>query len=258
LPPRQYITLVDTLARFQLTAEARRFTLGYLWWFLEPMLYVGVFYLVFDQLLGNRQPDFLVFLAVGKLAFIWFSKSVNQAAGSLLNSNGLIAQINLPKHLFPLSVVQEGVYRQAAVFTFLIIFLFFAGYPPHLNWLWLVPLLALQYLMIIGCAMLGALLVCWRRDFQMLIQLGMVFLLFMSGVFWDVQTIQNTELVQWLSISNPLLVLLNAYRDVLMAGRVPDVGALLWVLVESLLLLTVAIWLYQRLNYWLAQRALTQ
>ena len=103
--------VADTLARFQLTAEARRFALGYLWWFLEPMLYIGVFYLVFHQLLGDRQPDFLVFLAVGKLAFIWFSKSVNQAAGSLLNSNGLIAQLNLPKHLFPLSVVQEGVYR---------------------------------------------------------------------------------------------------------------------------------------------------
>lgn len=258
LPPRQYITLVDTLARFQLTAEARRFALGYLWWFLEPMLYVGVFYLVFDQLLGNRQPDFLVFLAVGKLAFIWFSKSVNQAAGSLLNSNGLIAQVHLPKHLFPLSVVQEGVYRQAAVFAFLIIFLIFAGYPPHLTWLWLVPLIALQYLLITGCALLGALLVCWRRDFQMLIQLGMVFLLFMSGVFWDVQTIQNTELVKWLSICNPLLVLLNAYRDVLMAGQAPDIGALLWILAESLAILIAALALYQRLNYWLAQRALTQ
>ena len=258
MPPRQYITLVDTLARFQLTAEARRFALGYLWWFLEPMLYVGVFYLVFDQLLGTRQPDFLVFLAVGKLTFIWFSKSVNQASVSLVNSNGLIAQVNLPKHLFPRSVVQEGVYRQSAVFAFLIIFLFFAGYSPHPNWLWLLPLMALQYLLLTGCALLGALLVCWRRDFQMLIQLGMVFLLFMSGVFWDVQTIQNTELVKWLSICNPLLVLLNAYRDVLMAGQAPNVGALLWVFAESLAILVAALALYRRLNYWLAQRALTQ
>ena len=61
MQPRQYITLLDTLARFQLKAEARSFALGYVWWFLEPMLYVGVFYLVFDQLLGTREPDFLVF-----------------------------------------------------------------------------------------------------------------------------------------------------------------------------------------------------
>ena len=258
MPPRQYITLVDTLARFQLTAEARRFALGYVWWFLEPMLYVGVFYLVFDQLLGTRQPDFLVFLAVGKLTFIWFSKSVNQAAQSLLTSAGLIAQVNLPKHLFALSVIQEGVYRQSAVFVFLLVFLLLAGYTPQLSWFWLLPLILLQYLLITGCGLLAALLVCWRRDFQMLIQLGMVFLLFMSGVFWDVQSIQNTELLKWLSICNPMLVLLSAYREVLMAGQAPDIAELLWVLLESLVIVIVALWLYRRLNYWLAQRALTQ
>ena len=255
---RQYITLVDTLARFQLKAEARRFAIGYVWWFLEPMLYVGIFYLVFEQLLGTHQPDFLVFLAVGKLTFIWFSKSVNQASLSLVNSRGLIAQVNLPKHVFPLSAVQEGVYRQAAVFGFLLLFLLLAGYSPGLGWLWLLPLILLQYLLITSCALLGALLVCWRRDFQMLIQLGTVFLLFMSGVFWDVQTIQNADLVQWLSILNPLLVLLNAYREVLMLGQVPDLASLFWVFAESVVLLVSALWLYTKLNYWLAQRAITQ
>ena len=34
---------------------------------LEPLLYVGVFYLVFEILLDSRQPDFLYFLMVGKL-----------------------------------------------------------------------------------------------------------------------------------------------------------------------------------------------
>ena len=91
------------------------------------MLCVGVFYLVFDQLLGTRPPDFLVFLAVGKLTFIWFSK-VTQASNSLIQSKGVIAQVNLPKYLFPLSVIQEGLYRQAAVFVFLWVF-FFCGLP---------------------------------------------------------------------------------------------------------------------------------
>jgi|SaaInlStandDraft_1057018.scaffolds.fasta_scaffold566898_1 lipopolysaccharide transport system permease protein len=92
----------------------------------------------------------------------------------------------------------------------------------------------------------------------MLIQLAMVFSLFMSGVFWDVQNIENTELVKWLYICNPLLVLVNAYREVLILGQAPDFGALLWVLLESLTILTATLALYRRLNYWLAQRALIQ
>ena len=50
---------MDTLARFQLKAEARRFALGYLWWIVEPLLYVAVFYVVFVKLMGNRAIRFL-------------------------------------------------------------------------------------------------------------------------------------------------------------------------------------------------------
>lgn len=258
LPIRQYLTLMDTLARFQLKAEARRFALGYLWWIVEPLLYVAVFYVVFVKLLGNRQSDFLVFLAVGKLTFIWFSKSVNQAAMSLMTNRGLIGQVNLPKHLFPLSIVQEGLYRQLAVFIFLLLFLTGSGYMPHAVWVWLLPVAALQYLLIVTCGLLAAVLVCIRRDFQMLIQLGTVFLLFMSGVFWDVRALEDIELAGWLMALNPLVVLLDSYRQVLMHSESPDIARLFWVLVEVLVLLIGTMWIYRRLNFWLAQRAVTQ
>jgi len=258
LPIRQYLTLMDTLARFQLKAEARRFALGYLWWVVEPLLYVAVFYVVFVKLLGNQRSDFLVFLAVGKLTFIWFSKSINQAAMSLVNNRGLIGQVNLPKHLFPLSIVQEGLYRQLAVFAFLLLFVMGSRYSPQISWFWLLPIAALQYLLIVGFGLLAAVLVCLRRDFQMLIQLGTVFLLFMSGVFWDIRALESTELAGWLMALNPLVVLLDSYRQVLMYGEGPDMGRLGWVLVEALVLLISTMWLYRHLNFWLAQKAVTQ
>lgn len=154
---------MDTLARFQLKAEARRFALGYLWWVVEPLLYVAVFYVVFVKLLGNQRSDFLVFLAVGKLTFIWFSKSINQAAMSLVNNRGLIGQVNLPKHLFPLSIVQEGLYRQLAVFAFLLLFVMGSHYSPQISWFWLLPIAALQYLLIVSSQLASSTTMIWPR-----------------------------------------------------------------------------------------------
>jgi lipopolysaccharide transport system permease protein len=71
----------------------------------------------------------------GKLAFIWFSKSVNQASNSIVVSKGLIGKINAPKTLFPLAVIQEGPYRQSVVFLLLFTVLYATGYPPTANWL---------------------------------------------------------------------------------------------------------------------------
>ena len=254
----QYITLMDTLARIRLRAEARRYGLGYLWWILEPLLYVGVFYLVFVLVLGNRESGFLFFLAVGKLTFIWFSKTVNQAAQSLLNSKEIMAQTNLPKHLFPMAVIHEGLYRQGAVFVFLLIFIWVAGFEPDGGWLWLIPVMLTQYLLIVGCSLLAAVLVCLQRDFQMLIQLGMVFLLFVSGVFWDINAISSPKLIFWLEALNPLAGLLDAYRHILMWDTVPDLTQLLLINLQSIALLGFMMWLYAKLHFWLAEKAITQ
>ena len=254
----QTVTLVDTLARFHLKGESRQYFLGYLWWVLEPLLYVAVFYLVFDILPGSHQPDFLYFLMVGKLTFIWFSKSVNQAASSLEANKGLMAQTNLRKELFPLAVILQGFYRQLAVFAFLVCFLLLGGYLPSATWLWLIPLALLQAMLIAGCGLLGALLVSLRRDFRLVIQLGTVFLLFMSGIFWDLNTISDARLREGLLVLNPLANLIDCYRQVLMSGGAPNLTRLAWVLGESLLLLIPAWVAYDRLQFWIARQVVTR
>ena len=249
---------MNAMATLSLKADAQRYFFGYLWWILEPLLWVGVFYLVFEVLLGTGRADFLVFLAVGKLTFIWFSKSVTQSANSLLAARGLIGKMDAPKWLFPLAVCHEGLYKQVAVFALLIVLLLIKGYAPSAPWLWLVPLAVTQYLLIVGCGMLAALLVCVRRDFQLLVQLGMVFLLFMSGIFWDVDSIANTALRDHLLLVNPLASMIDLYRTVLMEGSAPASGQWLIVLAESVAILVAVVWAYRALHYWIARRVVTQ
>lgn len=253
---KQYWLLVDALARFSLKADARRYFLGYLWWILEPLLYVAVFYVVFNVLLGTRQDNFLTFLIVGKLTFIWFSKSVIQASNSLVASRGLIGQRDLPKTLFPMAVIQEGLYKQVTIFVLLGVFVWTNNFAPQQSWLWLPVLMLLQYFLICCCALAGALLVCVQRDFSMLIQLGTIFLLFMSGIFWDVNTLENQKAAQLLLQFNPLAFLIDAYRDVLMRGERPDIEMMGRLVVELVVVAGALTWLYRRAHFWIAQRAM--
>jgi lipopolysaccharide transport system permease protein len=249
---------MNAMATLSLKADAQRYFFGYLWWILEPLLWVGVFYFVFEVLLGTGRTDFLVFLAVGKLTFIWFSKSVNQSANSLLLSSGLISKMDAPKWLFPLAICHEGLYKQVAVLALLIVLLLYKGYVPSAAWLWLVPLAATQYLLIVGCGMLAALLVCVRHDFQLLVQLGMVFLLFMSGIFWDIDSIGSAALRESLLLVNPLASIIDLYRTILIEGTAPPLTQWLIVLFESVVILTVVVWAYRALHYWIARRVVIQ
>lgn len=241
----QYLTLIDTLARFHLRGEARQFSLGYFWWFLEPALYISVFYVVFQLLLDRRQPDFLYFLTVGKLVFVWFSKSVVQASSSIETNKGLISQVLIRKEVFPLAAVLQGVYRQLVVFLILFLLLFVSGKGHFHYWFLLLPLILIQLVLITGCGLLAALMVCWQKDFQHLIQLGMLFLLFVSGVFWDVNDIADAEVRDWVLLLNPLAALIDAYRQILLLGSLPKMGTISVVLAQSIFLLAIAVGAYQ-------------
>ena len=95
-----------------------------------------------------------------------------------------------------------------------------------------------------------------KRDFQMLISLGMVFLLFMSGIFWDVRSIGDTILASWLMALNPLAVLIDSYRLVLMMHQAPDINRLVIIFIEATALIALALLSYRRLHYWVAKKAL--
>ncbi|MEM9256665.1 MAG: ABC transporter [Pseudomonadota bacterium] len=223
----QFFRLMDAMARMSLRADATKFILGYIWWILEPLLYVGVLYVVFTLILSSRQADFLWFLMCGKLAFIWFSKSITQASNSIVSGKGLVGKINVPKTLFPMAVIQECLYKQAAVFSFLFVVLLAAGYPLTINWLYVVPVAVVNYIMIIALAFIGAFLVTMMRDFSPLIGLGMIFLMFTSGIFWNIRDLGDPAKTDFLLTINPLAFVLDAYRQALMYNTPPDLWHLL-------------------------------
>jgi lipopolysaccharide transport system permease protein len=257
MPLLQYLRLIDVMARMALRADAMKFFLGYVWWVLEPLLYVAVFYVVFNMILTSRQPDFLLFLMTGKLAFVWFSKSVTQASSSIVSSKGLVGKINVPKTLFPMAVIQAGVYKQAAVFVVLFIVLVANGYAVTATWLYMVPLVIVNYFMIVGCAFIGACLVSMMRDFHPMIALGMIFLMFTSGIFWDVRGLDDPYKTELLLAVNPLTFILDAYRQILMYNTPPDMFHLLSIGAGFGTLICVMVLLMRRGSQYLALKALT-
>jgi lipopolysaccharide transport system permease protein len=243
---RQAIELVDYQARMALKAEASRLYLSYLWWILEPLLFVLVFYLVFEVLLNIGREHFLLFLISGKIPFLWFSKSVTSASNSIVQNKGLIGQLNMPKALFPYISIQESLYKQWVVFLVMFGVVIGYGHLPEWNWMWLLPLMLVQYALIVVCSLLGAFLVSFIGDFRILINMGMLFLMFASGIFWDVNAIPDPALRELLFLYNPIAFLIDGYRQVLMEHRLYDLTHLAVLAAVIVLILILAHKLLQK------------
>ena len=205
----------------ELKAEMDRAYFGLIWWVAEPILYMVVFYIVFSLLFKRGSgDDFVPFLLCGLVAWRWFDASLRTGATSILLNGPLMNQVYLPKLIFPMVTVMANSLKFFVILGILLVFLLLYGIEPTISWLALPILIAVQFLIVTAGATLLALLVPFFPDLNILISNALTLLLFLSGVFFSIRDMPQKA--QDLFYLNPMAVIIEAYRDILIHGKWPD------------------------------------
>lgn len=237
----RYAELVRYKAAADLRAEAARTYLGFAWWVLDPVIFMLIFYVLFELLLRRGGEHFVQFLLIGLVTWRWFHMTVFNGANALPAGHGLIRQTYLPKLLLPLAAILTDLIKFAVVLTLLLAFLGLSGFGPGAAWLALPALLLAQLALICGVTLLLAALVPFLPDLKPLIGHVLQMLFFLSGIFYDPAGIPEAH--RGYFFLNPMAALIESYREVLLRDRWPDGWMLLAIvaLAVGLILAAVAI-----------------
>ncbi len=241
----RYLTdLILQKARAGLRAEASRGYLGVLWWVIEPVMYMTVFYVAFAHLLKRGDENFVIFLLTGLIVWKWFHATINTGSKSLMASAGLMNQIYVPKIIFPLTNVAVNTFKFFLILLILLVVLQFT--PARVTWAWLLlPVLVFtQLLLIAALSSLLAAVMPFFPDLKVIIDNVLMMLLFLSGIFFDIAKLP--EKIQGYLLLNPMAALIAMYRKMLLKGMPPDWGQVLWILVLSTIIMMLAVWVLRR------------
>ena len=222
-----YLEIIKYQVYANLKAESSRGCLGFLWWILEPVLYMSIFYVVFGVVLKRGGEGFVPFLLTGLTVWKWFHSSTYQGALSIVGGAGLMRQVYLPKQIFPLVIVFSNLFKFLIILTMLILFLLFSGYQVVPAWTALPILVCVQGLLIIAVASFSAAVIPFVRDLQKILENALTMGLFLSGVFFDIRT-ASPDII-FICKFNPMATLMINYRTVLLDGLWPnwwDIGTL--------------------------------
>lgn len=243
---KDFWQLLQFRVQCSLKSEASTSYLSYSWWVLEPLLYMGMFYLVFEILLNQGTKDFVAYLLCGLIPWLWFSKSITNATGSIPSARGIMMQTRVPVILFPTEVVAQDCVKQLVVFSILFIFLIAYGMTIDIHWLAVLPIALAQLLLTLSLSLLVAAITPFLPDVRFLIQTGLLMLMMGSGIFFSYDVI----LPEHLSIffMNPIANLINNYRQVLMYQQWPDWQALAIISLASLVLIVLLATILRRRN----------
>jgi len=203
-----------------LRADSAKSYLSYLWWILDPVIYMGVFYIVFGLIFQRGGEDFVVYLLTGLVIWRWFEGSVKQGAYSITNNANLMRQVYVSKVVFPLVVILTYVIKFTIVFGMLLLFLLVYGIEPTLLWLYLPVLLLALLSLITGLTLVGAALIPFIPDIKVFVDYGMTLLFFLSGIFFDISHVPE-NLKAFFAV-NPIALVINAFREILLNQQQPD------------------------------------
>lgn len=244
----QYLSLADLLAKMRMKSQANKLVLSYGWLLIEPLIMVTLFYVVFSQILNHGSDDYFTFMIIGKIVFLWFSKSVTMASNSLLINKGILAQREIPKWIFPLSSVQEVTYKSIIALMLMLVVTLFNGFYPSIFWLQVIPVMLVTYILIIGVSFISAILVSFAQDFSNLVGMAMLGLMFASGIFWDIDSIQDSEMRELILSTNPLATIIYLWREILMHNIIIDFKLLIPSLIISMVFITIALVVFKKFN----------
>jgi lipopolysaccharide transport system permease protein len=241
---RHYFDLALYKAYADLRAETARSYLGFFWWIIEPLLYLVVFYFAFGILLKIGRPGYVEFLLVGLVTWRWFDNTIRRGENAVLGSVGLMQQVYLPKYVFPFVAVLSNTVRFSVVLLLLLLYLMLLGPGLMTSWIALPVTLFVQLLWICAATLLVAAVVPFMPDMRIIIDNGLTLLLFLSGIFFDLSQMPET----WIAALkiNPMLVLIDSHRAVLLEGHWPDWSDLSMTAGSAIVVMIIALGLLRR------------
>ncbi|WP_201097460.1 ABC transporter permease [Thiocystis minor] len=227
-----------------LRAEAAKTYINYLWWVIDPILSMLVFYLVFGLIFQRGGEGFVPFLLVGLVIWNWYKQTLSHAGNSILAGKGLMNQVHVPKLVFPTVTLLTDLTKFGFVFVLLLIFLWLSGDGIGRAYLALPLVLAVQLLFSVALAFLLAAVVPYLPDLKFLVENLLQLQFFASGVFFSTDDI--SERYQFWFYLNPMASLIHDYRNILLHNEWPAWGRLSFIALLSLALLTLVVKLIQR------------
>lgn len=222
-----YREMIFSLVKRDLKGRYKGSVLGFFWTFLNPLLQLAVYTMVFSTIMRSDIKDYYLFLFVALIPWIFFSTSLTGGAGCILAQQDMVKKIYFPREVLPIAYVTSQFINMLLSFIVVFIVLVFAGYPLRLEALMGLPVvMAVEFILSLGFTMVMSAITVYIRDLEYILGILSMAWQFLTPVMYSID--QIPEKVQWIFWFNPMTYVITAYRDILYYGKMPRLQNLLW------------------------------
>lgn len=243
----QYRTMIRSLIQRDLRGRYKGSVLGFAWTFLNPLLQLGVYTVVFSVIMRAGIKDYYLFLFVALIPWLFFSSSLTGGASCILAQKEMVKKIYFPREVLPISLVTCQLINM--FFSFIVIFavLIISGKGINLFViLYLIPVVLVEYMLALGISFISSAITVYLRDLEHILGIVAMAWQFLTPVMYSIDMVP--EKIRFLFYLNPMSSIIIAYRDILYYKQAPQLSTLLLAVGLGLSLLIIGWFLFAKME----------
>lgn len=231
-----YREMIFSLVKRDLRGRYKGSVLGFFWTFLNPLLQLVVYTVVFSVIMRMNIKDYYLFLFVALVPWIFFSTSITGGAGCIVAQQDMVKKIYFPREVLPISFVTSQFVNMILSFSVIFIVLLVARYPVNILAILCLPVIMLvEYILALGITMMVSAVTVYLRDVEYLLGIITMAWQFLTPVMYAVDFVP--EELRGIFYLNPMTPVIVSYRDILYYGRIPQLEKLLSAVIIGIIML---------------------
>ena len=216
----KYRELLKTNVKKEIRGKYKNSFLGVLWSFLNPLLQIAVYAIVFPLILRNTQENYVIFLCCGLIPWTFFSTAITRSASTMIENGNIIKKVYFPREILPISVVTSEAVNFIISTIIIMAFVIFGGLGITKYILFYPLVLLAQYIIVLVISFIISSVTVYFRDLQHLIGVALQLLFYATPIVYAADTIP--EGFKWILDINPMTYIINGYRAIFYEQQAPD------------------------------------
>lgn len=241
-----YRELLKTNVKKEIRGKYKNSILGVMWSFLNPLLQLVVYSVIFGALLAGGDKTYPIYICVALIPWTYFTGAITQSAFTIIGNGNIIKKVFFPREILPISVVTSGAVNFVISTIIILAFLIFSGLglTPYIL---LYPfVLLVQYLLILGISFILSSVTVYFRDLEHIVGIVLLAAFYGTPIVYKLE--QLPQNLQTLMKLNPMTHIINGYRDIFYYQQMPDMKSLFILLAISTILTVVGYMIFQKLQ----------
>ena len=241
-----YRELLKSNVKKEIRGKYKGSILGVLWSFLNPLLQVLVYAIVFPYIMRIKTENYLQYLIVGIIPWTFFITVINQGMIAVRTNAGIIKKVYFPREILPISVALSGLVNFFISCIIILIFCIFGGIG--VSWhLVLLPVFAIiQFFLTLGIVLALSAINIYIKDVEYIVQFFINMMFYATPILYS--TTLFPERMRWILYVNPLTELIEAYRDIFMYHQLPGLFLFLYLIGITIIVFFIGLTIFRKLE----------